>query len=212
MNSSEEMILMLILCCLVSSTSHAFPLQNFCKADLNGPKSPAGYNCLPYDAVTAADFKYSFNGAPSIAVPSNTVLFPASVNEVPILNGLGISGGCVEIEEGGIVPVHDHAATEIMLVQQGEITVGLFTPRKAYQNTLRQGDLVVFPEGLRHYLINSGTGKATAFAAFSSANPRLRFLPIELSANDVPSAIIARTTFLDEPQVRKLKAFFNGTG
>ncbi|KAG2380019.1 hypothetical protein LR48_Vigan2406s000100 [Vigna angularis] len=205
-------IVILLLCVLFSSTSHASFPEKFCKADLNGPDSPSGYLCLPSETVTAADFKYTFNGKAGILVPPNTLVFPATVAQYPILNGLGISGAIVEIPEGGILPVHDHDATEIVLVIEGQIDVGILTPRKAFRNKLTPGDVFLFPKGLLHYLINSGRGKAVAFAAFSSPNPSFRFLYEELFTNDVPSITISQISFLDVAQVRKLKARFNGTG
>ncbi|XP_047168385.1 germin-like protein 8-13 [Vigna umbellata] len=177
MNSSKEMmnrIVIILLCVLFSSTYASFP-EKFCKADLNGPDSPSGYPCLPSETVTAADFKYTFNGKAGILVPPNTLVFPATVAQYPILNGLGISGAIVEIPE---------------VVIEVQIDVGLLTPRKAFRNTLRPGDVILFPEGLLHYLIDSGRGKAVAFAAFSCPNPSFRFLYEELFTNDVPSITI----------------------
>ncbi|XP_047147060.1 germin-like protein subfamily 3 member 3 [Vigna umbellata] len=205
-------IVILLLCALLSSTSHASTLQNFCKADLSGPDSPTGYHCVPSENVTANDFKYSFNGKPGIPVPSNSLLYPADVNQIPIVNGGGLSAGLVEIAEGGFLPLHRHGANEILLVLQGKLNVGLMTPRKAYLNTIGVREFVYFPQGLSHYLINSGRGKAVAFAAYSSASPPFNFDHLEKYASDVPSLIVSRVTFLDDPQVRKLKARFNGTG
>ncbi|WVZ24070.1 hypothetical protein V8G54_002614 [Vigna mungo] len=217
MNSSKEMmnsILILLLCVLLSFTSHASSItrQNFCKADLNRPNTPSGYHCLPSDTVTAADFKYSFNGKPGIPLPSKTLAFPATVRQLPILNGLGISVSLGEIEEGGFVPVHDHDADEIVMVLKGQLDVGILTPLKSYCNTLIPGDNMVVPKGLLHYLINSGPGKAVFLAPFSNPNPVFRYLYEELFASDVPSRILSQVSFLDELQVRKNKARFNGTG
>ncbi|WVZ24072.1 hypothetical protein V8G54_002616 [Vigna mungo] len=217
MNSSKEMmnsILILLLCALFSSTSHASSItrQNFCKADLNRPDTPSGYQCLPSDTVTAADFKYSFNGKPGIPLPSNTLIFLATVHQFPMLNGLGISAALGEFEEGGFIPVHDDDANKIVMVIEGQFDVGLLTPLKSYCNTLIPGDIMVFPKGQPHYLMNSGRGKAVAVAAYSSPNPVFRFLYEELFANDVPSRILSQVSFLDKHQVRKFKARFNGTG
>ncbi|BAT98296.1 hypothetical protein VIGAN_09194100 [Vigna angularis var. angularis] len=98
------------------------------------------------------------------------------------------------------------------MVMKGTFNVGLMAPRKAYPNTLRVGEFVYFPRGMSHYLINSGRGKAVAFAAYSSPSPPFNFDHLEKYASDVPSPIVSRVTFLDDPQVRKLKARFNGTG
>ncbi|KAK7381859.1 hypothetical protein VNO80_00407 [Phaseolus coccineus] len=201
-------ILILFFCALVSSTSHAGNLQEFCVADLKDSDSPSGYHCKPPNTVTAADFKHTFG--PGIPAPTKSTLYPATVVQVPALNGLGISAGRVEIEKGGSLPLHTHAANEILIMHQGEMTVGLLTPTRAYVNKLKPGDLTVFPDGLQHYLVNSGNEKAVAFATYSSPNPRIDFLYQILFANNVSANTIAQTTFLDEPQVRKLQARFNG--
>jgi len=203
-------ILIFLFCGLVASTSHASDLQDFCVADLKGPDSPSGYQCLLSDTVKDKDFKYSFGKA--IPVPDKVVLYPATVTEFPILNGLGISAARFEMEKDGFLPVHTHAATEILILLQGLIEVGFLTPERAYINTLKPGDLMVFPKGLLHYLVNSGKEKVVAYVAYSSPNPRFNFLQQELFANNVSTKTIAQTTFLDEQQVRKLKARFNGTG
>ncbi|WVZ24074.1 hypothetical protein V8G54_002618 [Vigna mungo] len=207
-------ILILLLCVLLSSTSHASSItrQNFCKADLNRPDTPSGYQCLPSDTVTAADFKYSFNGKPGITLPSKSLIFLATVHQFPMLNGLGISAARAEFEEGGFVPLHEEDANEMVMVLKGQLDVGLLTPLNSYCNTLIPGDIMLFPKGQPHYLINSGRGKAVVVAAYSSPNPVFRLLYEELFANDVPSRIISQVSFLDELQVRKNKARFNGTG
>ena len=212
-NSSEKMmntILIVLFCGLIASTSHASNLQDFCVADLKRADSPSGYHCLPSDTVTSQNFKHELG--PGILVPSKSKLYSSSVNEFPVLDNLGIALGRVEIERDGFLPVHTHAANEILIVVQGFIDVGLLTPGRAYNNTLKPGDLTVFPKGLLHYLVNSGKEKAVAYAFYSSPNPRLNFLHRELFGNDIPTKTIAETTFLDKLQVRKLKARFNGSG
>ncbi|KAG2380014.1 Germin-like protein [Vigna angularis] len=76
--------------------------------------------------------------------------------------------------------------------------------------TLKPGDVMVFPQGQLHFQVNSGKGKATAFLAFSSANPGAQLLDLLLFGNSLPSEVIAQTTFLDVEQVKKLKARFGG--
>ncbi|WVZ24077.1 hypothetical protein V8G54_002621 [Vigna mungo] len=151
------------------------------QADLNGPHSPSGYQCLPSDTV-------------------------------PIINGGDLSAGLVEIEEHGSLPLHRHSANEILFVLEGIVNVGILTPEKSYLNTLRAREFVYLPQGLSHFLINPGSGKVVAFSAFNSANPPYNFDHQEKYASDVPSSILSQVSFLNEPQVRKLKARFNGTG
>ncbi|KAJ0987601.1 hypothetical protein J5N97_005957 [Dioscorea zingiberensis] len=61
--------------------------------------------------------------------------------------------------------------------------------------------------------INAGDGNAVAFASFSSPNPGLQITTISLfGSKNFPSSIIEKTTFLDDAQVKKLKAVLGGTG
>ncbi|KAG2380016.1 Auxin-binding protein [Vigna angularis] len=95
-------------------------------------------------------------------------------------------------------------------VFSGQITAGFMTPFHLYMKTLKPGDVMVFPQGQLHFQVNSGKGKATAFLAFSSANPGAQLLDLLLFGNSLPSDVIAQTTFLDVEQVKKLKARFGG--
>jgi len=147
-----------------------------------------------------------------LTVQFNAKLYAASVNQFPVLNGLGISAFRGELERDGFVPVHTHESNQILIMHQGQLDVAILTPERAYVNTLKPGDLTVFPKGLQHYLVNSGKEKVVDYIAYSSPNPRFNFVHQALFANNVSTKTIAQTTFLDESQVRKLKARFNGSG
>jgi oxalate decarboxylase/phosphoglucose isomerase-like protein (cupin superfamily) len=109
--------------------------------------------------------------------------------------------------------MHTHpGATELLIIVQGEITAGFLTPTAVYSKTLKPGDLMVFPQGMLHFQVNSGKGKATGFLTFSSANPGAQLLDLLLFSNNLPSELVAQTTFLDLAQVKKLKARFGGRG
>jgi len=79
-------ILILVFCGVVASTCHASNLQDFCIADLKGPDSPSGYQCLPSDTVTSQNFKHSFTEP--FTIPFRAKLYPATVKEFPVLNVL----------------------------------------------------------------------------------------------------------------------------
>nr|GEW89200.1 auxin-binding protein ABP19a-like [Tanacetum cinerariifolium] len=74
-----------------------------------------------------------------------------------------------------------------------------------YIKTLKKGDIMVFPQGLLHFQLNAGGVPAVAFASFSSASPGLQITDFALFANDLPSSLVEKTTFLDTATVRKLK-------
>ncbi|RDX74918.1 Germin-like protein subfamily 3 member 3, partial [Mucuna pruriens] len=201
----KNTILILFFSALISF-SEASNVNDFCVADLKGPDSPSGYQCKTPDTVTADDFVYTFPTANS-SNPYKVAFSPASVTEFPGVNGLGISSTLVVIEKGGFVPMHTHpGGTELIYVVEGELIAGFVTPGKDYMKTLKPGDIMVFPIGQLHFQVNSGKGKAIAFAAYSSANPRLQLLPDLLFANKIPTNLVSLITLLDPAQVSKLKA------
>lgn len=211
-SSKMKMIHVLFLFALVSFTSHA-SVNDFCVADLKGPDSPSGYQCKPPNTVTVDDFVFSGFVAGNTTNTFNAALTSAFVTDFPGVNGLGVSAARLDIAKGGSIPMHTHpAATELLIMVEGQITAGFMTPTALYTKTLKPGDIMVFPQGQLHFQVNSGNGKATAFLAFSSANPGAQLLDLLLFGNTLPSDLVAQTTFLDVAQVKKLKARFGGRG
>ncbi|BAT98302.1 hypothetical protein LR48_Vigan192s000100 [Vigna angularis] len=207
-----KMIYTLFLFALLSSACHAF-VNDFCVANLKGPDGPSGYECKQPNTVTVDDFVFSGFVAGNTSGIFNAAVTPAFVTELPGVNGLGLSAARLDLAKGGFVPVHSHtASSEIMIMVKGEITAGFITPSAAYQKTLKPGDVMVFPQGLLHFQVNSGKGKATAFLAFSNPSPGAQLLDLLLFGNNLPSELISQTTLLDYEQVKKLKARFGGRG
>lgn len=196
------------------SFSHA-AAKDFCVADYSAPESPAGYSCKKLASVTVDDFVH-----PGLGVAGNTAnLFKASatgafVDSFPGLNGLGVSLARVDLAPGGAFPLHAHpAASEILLVTQGTITAGFISSTNvAYVKTLKEGDIIVFPQGLLHYAVNAGPSPAVAFASFGSSSPGVQILDHALFRSNIPTELISATTLLDVAVIKKLKRAFNGTG
>ncbi|XP_061342923.1 auxin-binding protein ABP19a-like [Gastrolobium bilobum] len=210
----NKMVPILFIFSLLLSISHA-SVNDFCVADLKSPNSNSGYPCKSPKEVTVDDFVFSGLVAKD---PTNTTsraaLTTAFVNDFPGINGLGISAARVDLAEGGFVPMHTHpGGTELFMIVQGEITAGFMTPNAVYYSkTLKPGDVIAFPQGQVHFVVNSGKGNATAFVAFSSENPGAQTLDLLLFGNNLPSDIVAKTTLLDVAQVMKLKKRFGGRG
>ncbi|KAL6315807.1 hypothetical protein AAG906_008193 [Vitis piasezkii] len=199
---------------LLVSSSHA-AVQDFCVADLTAPQGPAGYSCKTPAEVTADDFVYS-----GLSVPGNTsTLFNAAINtafvdKFPGLNGLGVSMARADIAPGGVIPMHTHpGASEIILIAKGSVTAGLISSdNTVYLKTLKEGDIMVFPQGLLHFQVNTGRTQAHLWASFGSPNPGLQILSNALFSNNLPSELIEKTTFLDDDEVKRLKALLGGSG
>lgn len=189
-------------------------VQDFCVADLTAPYGPAGYSCKDPAKVTVADFVFSGLGFPGNT--SNLIkaaVTPAFAMQFPGVNGLGISLARLDLAVGGVVPMHTHpGGTELLLVSQGTICAGFIdSANKVYYKTLKRGDIMLFPRGLLHFQVNGGGTTALAFASFSSPSPGLQILDFALFANDLPSELVEKTTFLDDAQVKKLKGVLGGT-
>ncbi|KAE7998466.1 hypothetical protein FH972_003010 [Carpinus fangiana] len=190
-------------------------VQDFCVADLTAPESPAGYACKKPAKVTVADFVYS-----GLGVAGNTsniikaAVTPAFAMQFPGVNGLGISLVRLDLAPGGVVPFHTHpGGSEVLLVIQGAITAAFVSSaNNVYLKTLKKGDIMVFPQGLLHFQVNAGGTPAIAYASFSSASPGLQILDYVLFANNLPTPLVAATTFLDIAQIKKLKGVLGGTG
>ncbi|PSS15469.1 Auxin-binding protein like [Actinidia chinensis var. chinensis] len=190
-------------------------VQDFCVADLSLPHGPAGYPCKNPAKVTVDDFVYSALG---VAGNTNnlikTAVTTAFTAQFPGLNGLGLSLARADIAVGGVVPMHTHpGANEVIFMVKGTITAGFISSANTvYLKTLNEGDTMIFPQGLLHFAVNSGNTTALAIVSFSSPNPGLQFLNYALFANNLPSELVEKTTFLDDAQVKKLKAALGGTG
>ncbi|TYG66922.1 hypothetical protein ES288_D05G037300v1 [Gossypium darwinii] len=167
---------------LFSSTNAA----DFCVGDLNGPVGPAGYSCKK----TATEDDFSFSGLRTAGNTSNLV--KAAITPAFRLNS---------------------RASELILVMDGTLFAGFISSdNKVYSKSLNEGDIMIFPQGLLHFQINTGKTQSVAFVSFNSADPGVQILDFALFTNDLPTDIIEGTTFLDAAQIKKLKGVLGGTG
>ncbi|KAK7294444.1 hypothetical protein RJT34_17333 [Clitoria ternatea] len=208
------MIHILFLLALVfsfSSTSHASN-NDFCVADLKGPEGPSGYPCKPPNTLSADDFTFKNFTPGNTSNPFKISFILASVHNFPAVNGGDISAGRIDIEEGGSAPMHTHpGGSEVLMMVTGVITVGIITPSHVFVKELKPGHCFFIPQGVMHFLLNSGKGRATVFASYSSANPRLHVFDILAFGNNLPSSIVSQTTLINVPEVKRLKNIFGGT-
>ncbi|KAK9071195.1 hypothetical protein SSX86_009763 [Deinandra increscens subsp. villosa] len=191
-------------------------VQDFCVADLSKPDTPSGFPCKDAKKVSVSDFVFA--GLGGVGNTSNIIkaaVTPAFTAQFPGVNGLGISIARLDLAVGGVIPMHTHpGGSELLLVIQGTICAGFVSSsaNKVYFKTLNKGDIMVFPQGLLHFQINSGKGPAIAFVSFSSPVPGLQITDFALFANDLPTELVVATTFLDAAQVKKLKGVLGGSG
>lgn len=204
----------LVILSLLLSLSDAI-VQDFCVADYAGPQSPAGYSCKHPEKVTVDDFVYSGLGVEgNTSNPLKFAVSTAFASDFPGLNGLGLSMVRTDLGPGGVIAVHSHPwASEIVLVVEGTLISGFISSANdVYIKKQNKGDIIVIPQGLLHFSVNTGKSKVLSFASFSSENPGVQVLHRALFGNNWPTQLIAATTFLDPAEVKKLKAVFGGSG
>ncbi|TVU05624.1 hypothetical protein EJB05_48793, partial [Eragrostis curvula] len=189
--------------------------QDFCVANLLQSQTPSGYPCKPELLVTSNDFVNHGLAEPGLLIPPfKTRLASALVTQFPAVNGLGISATRFDVLPGGVVPMLTHpGATELLFVVEGQMIAGFVSVdrNQVYIKALEKGDLFVFPQGLLHFQYNPANTTAVGFSAYSSSNPGLQIVDWALFKNNLASKIINNVTFVDFPEIRRLKALFGGS-
>nr|CAD1825081.1 unnamed protein product [Ananas comosus var. bracteatus] len=193
--------------------------QDFCVGDLTAPDTPSGYPCKKVSAVTVDDFVFS-----GLGVPGNTsnlikaAVTPAFVSTFPGVNGL-VSDSMhlrrADRHRAGRRRPPAHAPGRLGAPRGvGGLHLRRFisTANDVYTQSLGPGDAMLFPQGLLHFQINSGDTAAVAIASFSSPAPGLQITAFALFANSLPSPLVEKVTFLDDDEVKKLKAVLGGSG
>lgn len=211
LNQSTSIFIALSLL-FVASVVYA-SVQDFCVADLSSPETPSGFPCKDQRGLYNTAALYT-----GLGVAGNTsnilkaAVTPAFTRQFPGVNGLGISMARLDLAIDGVIPFHTHPrGSELLLVIEGTVCAG-FISSYFYWNALKKWDIIVFPQGLLHYVRNCGTGPALAFSSFTSSVPGLTITDYVPFANDFPTEIEAATTMLDAAEIKKLKDVFGGSG
>uniref|UniRef100_A0A2N9HDQ4 Cupin type-1 domain-containing protein n=1 Tax=Fagus sylvatica TaxID=28930 RepID=A0A2N9HDQ4_FAGSY len=121
-----------------------------------------------------------------------------------VYSALGIAGNTTNMIKAAVTPAF---ATQFPSVNGLGLSIARID--------LAPGGVVPFhthPGGLLHFQINAGGTLALAFASFSSDRPGLQILDNVLFGNNLPTELIAATTFLDTAQIKKLKGVLGGSG
>ncbi|KMS96202.1 hypothetical protein BVRB_001120 [Beta vulgaris subsp. vulgaris] len=212
-SSNMDGLKIILLFAILISFSSATTVVDFCVADLSFPGGPAGYPCRNPSNLTVDDFVFSGLGvAGNTENIFNSSAFLAIDTTFPALNGLGLSMARLDLGVGGVIPIHSHRVSEVILVIEGTIIAGFIgSDNTPYYKTLKKGDIMIFPHTLLHFQVNIGKTPALAFVSLNSASPGFQTTTIALAANDLPTDVIQKITLLDATQVRKLKTIFGGT-
>jgi len=188
-------------------------VEDFCVADYTLPRGPAGYSCKDPDKLTFDDFVFK-----GLGIPGNTsniyssAVTPAFSSEFAAFNGLGLAMARLDFEPGGVVALHTHRTSEVLILAKGKIIAGFIsTNNTAYYKTLKVGDIMIFPQSLLHFQVNVGKTRALAFVTLNSAKPGLQFIDNSLFGGNLPPKLAEKIMVLDPEQVKKLKKAFGGT-
>ncbi|XP_021855643.1 auxin-binding protein ABP19a-like [Spinacia oleracea] len=196
---------------LLVSVSHAIELD-FCVGDTTLPRGPQGFACKDSANVTTDDFVYTgFRGERTTS--TNVYRFNvtlAFVNQFPALNGLGISMARLDLGVGGVIPVHSHRTSEVIIVTRGSILAGFIDARNnAYYRRLEVGDVMIFPKSMLHFQVNVGSIPAIAIVSLNGANPAVQFTMNSLFAGNLPANMAEQITLLSNEEVTRMRGLFD---
>ena len=202
-----------VLVAVVSATD-AGPINDYCVADLKSTLLINGLVCKSPAAVTSKDFVFqAFRANADTKNALGIGLIPgfAGVN-YPALNTLGLSLAKINYAKGGLVPPHTHPrATEVITVLSGSVYVGFVdTSGKLFDATLYKDDFFVFPLGLVHFILNTGSEPAVTLSVLSAQNPGLQIVATALfaSAPPVPTAVLTKAFGISASTVAKIEKGF----
>lgn len=164
---------------------------------------------------SSSDFFFSGISTPQ---PTNNIhgstVTVASVFQIPGLNTLGVSMNRIDFAPGGLNPPHEHPrATEILFVLYGKFEAHFITTANVLvSQTLKQGEIFIFPKGLVHFETNVGKGPGATISGFSSQNPGRDDIAATLftATPPVPDNVLARTFQISYHEVNKIKAKLGG--
>ncbi|MFS7960082.1 putative germin, rmlC-like cupin domain superfamily, rmlC-like jelly roll [Helianthus anomalus] len=137
----------------------------------------------------------------------------ASMAEFPALNGQSVSYAVLDFPPGSVNPPHTHPrASELLFLVDGTLEVGFVdTTNKLFTQTLKTGDMFVFPKGLVHFQYNGDKkNEALAVSAFGSANAGTVSVPNSVFNTTIDDGVLALSFKTDVYTIQKIKAGLAG--
>ncbi|KAH9326155.1 hypothetical protein KI387_006333, partial [Taxus chinensis] len=181
------------------------PVQDFCVTDASSSIEMNGFPCKDEAKVVSSDFRSSLLIKPGNT--SNSLRSALTIGTAASFHGLntqGLSFARIDYSEGGTVQPHYHPrASEVLFVLEGTLRAGFIdTQNKLFSETLREGDLFVFPVGMLHFIQNVGRGKAVSLSSLNSQNPGAVLVAKALFASvpAVPDDVLARAFKISDGQ------------
>lgn len=134
---------------------------------------------------------------------SGLSVIPANPSNFPGLNTLGMSFARTDILIGGINPPHFHPrATELVHVIKGRVYSGFVdSENRVFARRLEEGEVMVFPRGLVHFMMNVGDEVVTLFGSFNSQNPGLQKIPSAVFGSGINEELLKKAFGLSSKQI-----------
>ncbi|KAK9289918.1 hypothetical protein L1049_008079 [Liquidambar formosana] len=200
--------------CRMTLASDPDPVQDYC---IPNTKSGTGKTtrlivppCKNSSEATTDDFVFS--GIKSIGNFSDTGLAAITVSPAifPGLNTLGMSFVRADLKVGGFNPPHFHPrATEIAYVVQGRVYSGFVdSTNRVFARVILQGEVMVFPRGLVHFLMNVGEAPATIFGSLNSQNPGMQKIPTAIFGSGIKDELLEKAFGLSPKQIGMMRRKF----
>ncbi|GKD76395.1 germin-like protein 9-3 [Tanacetum coccineum] len=164
----------------------------------------------PNNTIIDANY-FTFTGMRQLVggeYPPTFRALKVSMNEFPALNGLGVSYAVLEFPMGSVNPVHIHPrASELLFLVSGCLEVGFVdTTNKFFNQSLKMGDIFVFPKGLVHFQYNNSTKEpALAISAFGSANAGTQSIPTSVFNTSIFEGILDESFHAKRATIQKIE-------
>ncbi|KAA8523312.1 hypothetical protein F0562_009735 [Nyssa sinensis] len=127
-----------------------------------------------------------------------TLTTPAKVTvDDFVYSGLGIAGNTYNIVKAAVTQAFAAQFPGVNGLGISMAQLDLAT-NSVYLKTLKKGDIMVLPQGLLHFQVNSGSTTALTFVSLNSPSPCLQILDYAPFGNNLPSELVEVVTFLDD--------------
>ncbi|CAO2817523.1 unnamed protein product [Amaranthus hypochondriacus] len=201
--------LIFMLISLFASINHAIEID-YCVGDSSIPRGPEGYACKNPSTLTTDDFVFTgFRGERTTNSIFRNNITLAFAKQFPAINGMGISMARLDLGVGGVIPVHSHRTSEIIVIIKGTIIAGFIdTTNTAYYKKLEVGDVMIFPQAMLHFQINVGDTPAMAIVSLNGASPAVQQTSFSLFAGNLPSKLAEQITLLSHKEVTRMRNLF----
>ncbi|XLU46941.1 germin-like protein subfamily 3 member 2 [Arachis ipaensis] len=204
----------------ITFASDPDPVQDFCiphqklLGSMNASHhhgTPSILPCKNSSEATATDFVFSGTKAAGNFSEDGIAVISASLANFPGLNTLGMSFARADIEVGGINPPHFHPrATELVHVVEGKVYIGFVdSSNRVFARVLEQGEVMVLPRGLVHFMMNVGDKIATIFGSFNSQNPGMQKIPSAVFGSGIDEELLQKAFGLDSKQIGSMRRKFD---